>query len=110
MKLSSIMLLMVLSSCIAQLDSDSRHSPIGAERAISIAKQEIVRRKLPLPSNYRVEVSESTVISELQPDIPVYVISFNDPDRRRRLPAYEVNVIRDTGQVHAFGDFRTKGR
>jgi hypothetical protein len=53
-----------------------------------------------------VEVTKATSIPEPGPDIPLYVISFNQPDRRPPNLLYEVNVNRCTAEIEAFGDFR----
>jgi len=73
---------------------------------MQIAAEEVNRRHFTLPAGYAVDATKATPIADSGHDIPLYVVTFNQPNRRPPNTLYEVNVNRCTGKVEAFGDFR----
>jgi hypothetical protein len=53
------------------------------------------------------KVEQGTVMVEVGPDIPIYVVSFYAPDRRKSRALYVVSVDRRNGRIEDFTDTRT---
>ena len=41
---------------------------------------------------------------EVEPDIPIYIVSFHAPDQRKSRPLYVVSVDRRNGRIESFTD------
>jgi len=74
------------------------------ERAVSIAAGEVARRKLPLPEDHTVHISERVVALEVEPSYRIWRIEFTAP--RRKSPLYTVSVDQRNGRVEDFTDHR----
>jgi hypothetical protein len=77
------------------------------EEAVTIAKAEITRRKLPLPRDHTIVAAKSTAFVEgSAPDQPVYiVVTFAAPSAAGPSTLYEVSVDMRTKSVDSVGDF-----
>lgn len=73
-------------------------------RMIDIAKAELSRRRISLPPKCITEVDEDVMFSEFRPDIPIFIVSFNAPDRSRPVPLYRVIINKKSGRVQNFVD------
>lgn len=89
--------LLLLASCCTY---------ISKEEAKKLAIQELNRRKIILPQNFVIHVTEDTFLGESGPEVPVYVVSFDSPKRREGFPLFDVELNRCTGEIRTFGDFR----
>lgn len=101
----AIMAITLAACSAADNKSPSKNGLLSERQAIGIAKDEIERRHVKVPKDYRVEVVEDTAVVEFGPDIPVYVVSIYDPRRVERIALYDVEINRYTGEVRSFGDF-----
>ncbi len=97
MKLLTVLLAILISGCCTY---------ITKQDAIRIAKEEIKRRSFPLPAVYVVDATRATPITESGPEVPLYMVTFNQPDRSPTDTLYEIDVNRCTGKIEAFGDLR----
>ncbi len=84
-------------------DTRSRIDPRGAQ---SLAKQEIDRRELPLPGNWKAQVRDSFVDYEFQPARAIFAVTFYAVINGKRKDLYEVNIDKQSGKVEDFLDVR----
>ena len=84
---------------------DTRSS-VSANSAKDLAKQEIGRRGLPLPSNWQAEVRNSFVDNEFKPSRAIFAVSFYVVTKNKRKGLYEVNINKRSGKVEDFLDVR----
>jgi len=108
MKLITLFLTVLIAACSAngpQVPSAS--IMIGKQRAILIAKRELIRRNLRLPKGARIVVSGGFAFDEVNPRRPIYVVSFFWPDPHRRIAMYNIDINSSTGGVEGFTDTRT---
>ena len=78
--------------------------------AVTIAKHEVERRKVPLPKKYKVSVTDGNAFFEFEQPRKIYVVSFAFADRAKRHVVYTVHVDKRSGKVDAFSDSRTLRR
>jgi hypothetical protein len=74
------------------------------ERAIAIAEREVAHRKLPLPENHTVDVSERIFALEVEPSYRIWRIEFHVTGRKD--PLYSVWIDQRNGMVEDFTDHR----
>jgi hypothetical protein len=77
------------------------------DEAIQIARREMARRAITLPPGITMKVEQGTVMVEVGPDIPIYVVSFYASDQRKSRPLYVVSVDRRNGRIESFTDTKT---
>ena len=95
---------LVVSCSAYNSEPSSGGGAIGRGEAIKIARAEIARRQIKLPTGSMIRVVEDEIILEFRPEVPVYAVSFYAPDRRRSIPLYSVFIHRRTGKIYSFTD------
>jgi hypothetical protein len=102
----------ILSGCmlLAFCASDARQPPpnrvsITAENAVRVAKRELSRRKLLLPSGYNTRVVDTFFFAESGPNRRLFVVSFGTGTGSSRVTLYEVAIDPRSGVVDNVSDF-----
>ncbi len=104
------MCLALLGTFSCQTVTKSEIGTIHPNEAIALAKKEIVRRHLTLPSKCNVEVVRSTMVEELAGDTPIFEVAVIMPAEQRSTVLYEVSVNAISGRIEAFVNSRTLTR
>jgi hypothetical protein len=108
MKLVLFLLVALTAACSTyQKDSLPHQTGVSDRDAIDIAKSEIARRKLTLPSGSTVKISKGATIVEVDPEVPIYVVAFYTPGHSKLNPRFQISVNRRTGEIEDFTDSRT---
>lgn len=105
MKLTLLSIAALLVAC-SQYNSplSTRVGMIGKQTAISIANQELARRRIVLPQGAVTKIEEGTINVEVGPDVPIYSVSFYAPNESKSQQLYSMGINRWTGIIEDFTD------
>ena len=107
--LGPVLLGMLLCSCTqtsSQRFTVDTRSTITRGAALNLAEQEVIRRGLPLPSNWKAHVQDSFVDYEFRRSRTIFAVTIYVVANGKRKNLYEVNVDKQSGKVEDFADTR----
>lgn len=79
---------------------------ITPQAAIEIAKRELSRRGISLPTNWGVNVGHGATPEGVTVERPLFVVSFYPPEKDKRSAVYQITIEKRTGEVESFFDTR----
>ena len=84
--------------------AELRHgfAPLTRDRAVPLALAEFHKRGITVSPRWQIKAFPDVHISELHPEVPIYVVEFFDPARSTTYPLYIVRFHRYTWELDGF--------